>query len=528
GMRLISRHILRSLAAPFFWGVVALTGLMLLNALPPLIDQFGGKSLPASIMIRAVLLFLPALLALTIPMAVLVSTLYGYSQLAGSLETVAMYANGISVWRMARPALIGAAVIAAINFVVFDQVTPWSNTRFADLRGAVINKSPTLALQQQVLNVLPAPSGYVLRADRIDPATGAMDSITIFDLSGSDYDTRRMIIADSGSMAESPNGNDLILLLHHGVTYEFKHGQSGELQQTQFVHTRVVIRDVQNQLRLSANPQGRDEHQKTGCDLLRGIDEQRWEADRNRAAAEYLARRDLRRLAGLPPIAAPNERTPAFPEHCATWRRVSDWIRQLILPKAAHAQLPPAAQQPVQKPAAQQPVAPPPRPALPGAVVGQPPPRGFLTPPQPASQATFFNDTWQGALFNEQLADGSQEAVRRYQVEYHQRFAIPLSSFCFVLIGIALALKYPASGIGLVIGGSLVIFLGFYIMLQGGKGIAVAGHLPPALALHLPLAVFSVVGLVALNAANREMGTARGEGFFAAIASAFRRWRNAP
>ena len=31
-MRLISRHILRSLAAPFFWGVLALTGLLLLKA----------------------------------------------------------------------------------------------------------------------------------------------------------------------------------------------------------------------------------------------------------------------------------------------------------------------------------------------------------------------------------------------------------------------------------------------------------------------------------------------------------------
>ena len=43
-------------------------------------------------------------------------------------------------------------------------------------------------------------------------------------------------------------------------------------------------------------------------------------------------------------------------------------------------------------------------------------------------------------------------------------FAIPLASFGFVLVAMALALKYPRSGIGLVIGGSLVIFLGFYIL----------------------------------------------------------------
>ncbi len=86
-MRLISRHILRALAAPFLWGLVALTGLLLLNQLAPLIDQFGGKGLHANVIVEAVLLTLPALLALSLPMAVLVSTLYGYSQLAADLET---------------------------------------------------------------------------------------------------------------------------------------------------------------------------------------------------------------------------------------------------------------------------------------------------------------------------------------------------------------------------------------------------------------------------------------------------------
>src|ERR1700712_5364114 len=101
-MRLISHHILTTLAAPFIWGVMALTGLMLMQSLPPLIDRFGGRGLPAVVMFKAVLLFLPLLLTKTLPMAVLISALYGYSHLASALEMVAMYSNGISVWRMAR------------------------------------------------------------------------------------------------------------------------------------------------------------------------------------------------------------------------------------------------------------------------------------------------------------------------------------------------------------------------------------------------------------------------------------------
>ncbi len=161
-MRLISRHILRTMVVPFIWGVVALTGMLLLNALPPLIDRFGGRGIDFRTIANGILYITPPLIMLTLPMAVLVSVLYGYSQLAGSLEMVAMYANGISVWRMARPALIGAAAVAVVNFYVIDQIAPGSNVRLVNLLTAVQQKLPTLALRQRVLNVLPGRTGYIL------------------------------------------------------------------------------------------------------------------------------------------------------------------------------------------------------------------------------------------------------------------------------------------------------------------------------------------------------------------------------
>ena len=48
-------------------------------------------------------------------------------------------------------------------------------------------------------------------------------------------------------------------------------------------------------------------------------------------------------------------------------------------------------------------------------------------------------------------------------------------------------------------------------------------HLDPAVALYAPLILFTAVGLVAVNAANREMGTARSAGVLSTIADFFRR-----
>ena len=505
-MRLISRHILRSMAAPFIWGVAALTGLMLLNSLPPIIEAFGGKGIPARTMIEGVLLFVPALLALTLPMAVLVSVLYGYSQHAANLEMVAMYANGLSVWRMARPALIGGAVVALLNFMVFDQLMPQSNSRFAALRAAVQQKSPTLALRQQVLNVLPPPISIIIRADAITQEDGAMRSVTIIDLS--QYDSRRMIRADSGVMAESANGKDLIMTLHSGVIFEFKRDEPGRMQQTNFVHNRVVIRNVQNDLERRARGYGRSEKEMTSCELLNGASDKSWDLNRAQSNREYFTRRDLRALAGLAPMLQPAEQVkPTATSHCGAYRRFDAWIKHAIMPQPLAAQVP----------------------QVPDRAVVQPPvptPQQFLVPPPVAGQTNgMLTDLITVQNWDIQFTE-ARNAMLIYRVEFHQKFAVPLACFCFVLIGMSLALKYPGSGIGLVIGGSLVIFLGFYILLQGGKGIAQSGRLDPAVAMYTPLVLFTLIGLWAVNSANREMGTARSAGVFDSVIDLYHRLRD--
>ncbi|HEY4319693.1 MAG TPA: LptF/LptG family permease [Gemmatimonadales bacterium] len=525
-MRLISRHILRALAAPFFWGVAALTGLMLMQSLPPLIDSFGGRGLPFRIMINGILLFTPTLLALTLPMSVLVSTLYGYSSLASALEMVAMYSNGLSVWRMARPALIAAAIIALANFFLLDQLAPRTYIQFNNLRRAALNTSPTLALQQHVLNQLPAPAGYIIKAERIDPLTSAMKAVTIYDLSQDDV--RREIIADSGVMKESENGLDLILTLHTGTIYEFKRDEPGRLQQTNFVHNRIVIRNVQTQFQQVDLRGNRSDQEQSGCELLDAAADQAWSVQYNRNVSEFLTRSDLHAMTGMPPLLHPAARRPVITPHCGVYRHFGNWIKGLMLPTPLAAQQPPvASQQPAtsnQQPAAskQQPPTTSPQPP---ATIQQPaaPPTGLLVPPTSAIVTTqLLTPVIQVELSNGAANDARYNMLHS-QVEFHRRVAVSLASFCFVLIGLALALKYPSSGIGLVIGGSLIIFLGFYILLTGGTNAARSGALNPILAMYTPLALFTVIGLFAVHSANQEMGSARSAGVLASIRNLFRR-----
>jgi lipopolysaccharide export system permease protein len=565
-MRLLSRHILRTFAAPFAWGLLALTGLLLLNQLAQLIDRFGGRGLGWQVMIEAVILALPALLTLTIPMAVLVGTLYAYTNLAADLEMMAMYANGVSVWRMVRPALVAAVVIAIVNFFIFDQLVPISNTRFRTLASDVARLQPTLAFRPMEMNRL-QPTTYVLRADDIAAEGGHMRGVTIWDLGR--YDSRRVIHADSGLMATSPQGTDLLLTLWDGEIIDVSLLEANRIERTSFANNQIRIRDVANTLERSEGQVSRGDREQSGCELLDVIDEARWSTTDLARQRRVLTRRDLRHLAGLPPLPPPS--TPTRPErdpHCGSYRQLQRVLERVLLPGALEAQAP-------QRPRARQAPMPPivqtpqdtQRPQIPqdsqaarlqlelqaardsaaaaaggmGLSVPQDAmlaeslpvalpqvPDGFLVDPMPGNQGG--GPPGDGLLSSSSEVNGmraqardAQAVVWQYSVEYHKKIALPLASFCFVLVGVALALKYPRSGIGLVIGGSLVIFLVFYVLLIGGEGLADKGVVSPEVAMYGPVVLFTLVGLAAVASANREMGTSRSVGIVEALVGLFRR-----
>lgn len=573
-MRLISRHILRALAGPFVWGVLALTGLLLLNQLAVLIDRFGGKGLGFDVMLEAVILALPALFTLTIPMSVLVATLYAYTTLASDLEMVAMYANGISVWRMVRPALMLAIVAVVVDFVIFDQVVPLSNSRYKTLQLAVYNATPTLSLRPQELNEL-GQAGYVLRAHDIERESGRLREVSIYDLYRNDG--RRSIHADSGLMVRSPSGSDLLLTLYDGEVLDYPRAKPTEVVRTRFAVDVVKLADVEREFKRSLDQAQRGDRERSGCQLLDGIDASDWQYQRATRDRERLTDRDLRSLAGLPPLPPPAVRsTPDFPTHCTgLWGKFQDLLERTLLPRRLEAQQPvhqdtvkhkqaqdttkAARQDTIAKRADSTPAATSLR--LPeelrrkrelrplkdsldrlevtpasqdsalvpigirggGDSANRAGFNGFLIPPRDGQVAVPDPDrivTSMAAVRSARFgARENLRSVRQFNVEYHKKFAIPLASICFVLIGVALALKVPNGGIGLVIGGSLIIFLIFYVLLIGGENLADEGIVSGKLAMYGPVVVLTIVGVLAVAAADREMGSVRNSNLFGWLAT---------
>jgi lipopolysaccharide export system permease protein len=462
--------VLGRLVAPFGFALAALTGFMLLNQVARQFSKLAGKGLDWRVIAEVFLLAIPFILALTLPMSVLVATLFGFSQLAAENEVTAMRSSGVSVGQLVRPVMLVALGMAVITFGFVDQVLPRSNTRLRTLYFDISRKKPTFELHEQVVNSIPS-SRYVLWAASIDQARGQLRNVAIYDMGG--QWSRRVIYADSGSMAVAgPDGSDLMLVLYHGAVHEFPTAAPTDFRLVHFDLNRVVLQNVYDQFRRNPGTVVRGDREQSTCEMLgvvRGAERDRAQATLDRSA---LLDRDLRYLLELPARASPAPlEVPPASGYCV-WGR-SLW--RLILPETAEAQ---AA---TQKPA--------------------------IAAPLPAPSRLSAMSEVQGAMTRHEQAEREADS---WLVEVYKKWAIAFACLPFALVGIVVALRFPRGGLGLVIGGAMGVFAIFWVGLTAGEALADRGLVDPWFAMWGPDIVLSVIGLVGLLLVSREMGSTRG------------------
>jgi len=128
------------------------------------------------------------------------------------------------------------------------------------------------------------------------------------------------------------------------------------------------------------------------------------------------------------------------------------------------------------------------------------------------------------------VTEREQNADRRadrYRVEIYKKWSLSFASIPFVLIAVAMALRFPRGGMGLVLGGGMFVYSVFYVGLTAGETLADRGYAPPGLAMFSPNIILGTIALVGLVLVHRGGGSSRG-GEFPDLLRPFRRLRVEP
>ena len=555
-MRLLSRYVVREHVGPLVFALTALTSLLMLQYVARQLANLAGKGLPWSAIGQFFVLSLPFTIAMTLPMAVLVATLYAFGRMAAEHEITAFKASGVRVRSLMAPVLFCALLLSLAMVWFNDRVLPAANHRLRVLQQDIARTKPTLALRDQVLNQL--TESFFMRVSRSNAETNQMWDVVIYDLSRGPE--RKTIYADSGVFSLASNGQDMQMQLYDGHVQEFVRGDARKLQRTYFRTQTVRVRNIARTFETSQSDNMKGDREMSICEMQRkyvtsSLEYARLREDyisyagrllkpgeagvrvpRERARRVAIADLYCKTLPGLFRVKTAKAQSASLAGQPPVTRDSTQRVQQSPAVGSSPAQgqaqppvvQPPVVQPPVQPPtpapgnqqivplvqspqAAQPPV---PQPA-PQAAVPVPTPMVMPVPPattlpQVADTAT-TNFAGAAEMAGIQMNE-ARESLDSLNVEIQKKFALSFACFVFVLFGPPIALRFPRGGVGVVLGVSIVVFGLYYICLMAGETLADKGRLPPPVAMWIANVVFSIVGVILLWRVESTTDSSRGGG----------------
>lgn len=510
-MKLVTRYVVREHVGPLLFALSALTSLLMLQYVARQLANLAGKGLPWSAIGKFFVLSLPFTIAMTMPMAVLVATLFTFGRMAAEHEITAFKASGVRVRTLMLPVL-ACAFLLSIAMVAFnDQVLPRANHELRILQNDIAKTKPTLALRDQSMNAI--TDQFFMRIARSDANTNKMYDVVIYDLTKGPE--RKTIYADSGVFSLTSNGQDLLLQLFDGYSQEFVRGDAKRLQRSFFIDQTVKVRGITRGFESTGKDDFRSDREMTVCEMHR-----RYAADAmefRRVRQEYIMYASRLVAPGTKTLRAPRDRPPE--EGLARFYCVT--LPSLFLPKKAKAQAPVIGTTPSQAPVGTPAVTPAVTPAgdtlkdTLGVAIPTPPPTVTLSAPLPPAVPPALDTMtmYRGAMnaADAQLV-ASREGLDSLTVEIHKKFALSFACLVFVLFGPPIALRFPRGGVGVTIGVSIGVFGLYYVCLMGGEALADKGLVPPSIAMWIANAIFTVTGVVLLWRVESTTDTSRGGG----------------
>ena len=546
---------------PLLFALTALTSLLLLQYIAKRFGELVGKGLPWSVIFEFLGLSIPLTVALSLPMAVLVATLYAFSRLAAENEITAMKASGVSLRDVLTPVLWAAAGVTIFMVGFNDQILPRANHKLRTLQGDIAQKKPTFALSEQVINEV-SPGKLYLRAGHLSQTSNRMREITIYDMG--DPTIRRTIYADSGNMAMTANQQDLQLTLYSGTVQDVPTDRIEQLQRLYFDTQKIRVPGVGNAFQKTQNDNYKGEREMSVCEMQRNAvsSHKQFVAARKeylqnvaiakkrgvkltkealtvktkepvtvgvgRVYCNLLAQFGIKELLAEEPLLhspVPQDTGIKVIVKTAEKRHPEnlnvDSLRAVYTKKPTGKFVPaPNAGLTLPPPGSKGNLTPgvrplPPssgQPVIPGVVPATTAARGDTVPP--GGGMAMPNEVIPGQVESARLRlMDSLRNINLYEVEIQKKFALAAACFIFVLLGAPIALRFPRGGVGLTIGVSLVVFGLYYVGLIAGESLARRGMVPPVVSMWIANLVFGTLALILLARMGRETGTSRGGDF---------------
>ena len=216
-MKKLDKLILKAFAGPFLLTFAVVEFILLTHTLLKYLDDIVGKDLGTGVLLQLLFFFSILIVPISLPLAVLLSSLMTYGNLGEHHELTAIKASGIALTRILRPVWLVSLVLAGTAFWFNERIVPKANLSAYSLLWDVRQKKLALDIKPGVFyNGIP---GYTIKVDRkVGENKDILMGVMIYDHTQKSGNATVML-ADSGRMFTRFGGQYLCFELFRGHTY---------------------------------------------------------------------------------------------------------------------------------------------------------------------------------------------------------------------------------------------------------------------------------------------------------------------
>lgn len=215
-MKKLDKFILKSYIGPFVLTFFISMFILLMQFLWRYLDDIVGKGLGAGVITELLWYASSSLVPMALPLAVLLSSIMTFGNLAEHYELMAIKSAGISLVKIMRPLIIFVAGVSICAFLFSNNVMPYTNLKMKTLIYDIKQQKPEVSIPEGVFS--DAIDNYSIKVGRRNRKSPMLYDIMIYNHTA-DNGNRDVTLADSGTMIITKDKRYMVITLYNGTNY---------------------------------------------------------------------------------------------------------------------------------------------------------------------------------------------------------------------------------------------------------------------------------------------------------------------
>ena len=448
-MNTLNKYLFKQSLIPFLLSVAVITTVLFLQFLIRAVDRFLGKGLDAMTIFEYLYLNLAWIIALSVPMSLLISSVMTFGRMAQQNEITALKSAGVNIYNIIKPAIWFGSLVA-IGLCLFNNfILPEMNYNARLLARDIYKKKPELSIEPgYFVDMIPQ---YTMIVKEMDGKN--FKDVKIFSKNNNSEQTT--IYSSEGTL--SSNGNTMTISLIDGEIHEIDLSDYDYYRKIKFKTHQILI--SMDELMLNRTT----ESSRTDREMR--IPEMINEIDRNKILISQIYERidNVKEEIG---IKNPNANT---------FGTIEEEIKKL---------------QQIQKK-----ISPIENELNENSAISDIEEKQYIL--SLTNNARQFKNEFT-------LIENYKKTNNKFKVEIHKKFTLALACILFTMVGAPLGILVRNGGMTIASGLSIAFFLVYYILLIWGEQLADRNLLNPGLGSWLPNIVLFVSGLIVLKLSNKK------------------------